>query len=172
MSPTQFNDHQRHAKKEITSNGNGGLCPPSLKVNKGSHLIKKSSSSSSSSAASSLGVIDTVKPQRQRHPIIIYTHSPKVIHTHPKDFMALVQKLTGLSRNENDHNHQHPSHQPKVENGTTSVEEDRKRNNNDDNESSSVITDENCEGQVNSCFVPPLFEPAPGLEGMNEFRDY
>ncbi|XP_022738942.1 VQ motif-containing protein 20 [Durio zibethinus] len=164
MSPAQFHDHHRHAKKESTSNiGNGGLCPPPLKVSKDSHLIKKSSSSSSSSsAASSLGVTGSAKPQQQRHPVIIYTHSPKVIHTHPKDFMALVQKLTGLSRNENDHhNHHHAPHQPKTENGTASTEEDSKRINNDDNESSSVITDENCEGQVNSCFVPPLFDPPP-----------
>ncbi|MBA0679809.1 hypothetical protein Gohar_028293 [Gossypium harknessii] len=163
MNPTQFHDQHRHAKKESTSNiGNGGICPPPLKVSRDSHLIKKSSSSSSSSsAASSLGVSGTVKPQQQRHPVIIYTHSPKVIHTHPKDFMALVQKLTGLSRNEDDHqNHNnHGPHQPKAETGAASVEEDSKRINNDDNESSSVITDENCEGQVNSCFVPPLFDP-------------
>ncbi|PPR92786.1 hypothetical protein GOBAR_AA27883 [Gossypium barbadense] len=75
--------------------------------------------------------------------------------------MALVQKLTGLSRNEDDHqNHNnHAPHQPKAETGAASVEEDSKRINNDDNESSSVITDENCEGQVNSCFFPPLFDP-------------
>ncbi|KAL1193043.1 Nuclear speckle RNA-binding protein B [Cardamine amara subsp. amara] len=28
-------------------------------------------------------------------PVIIYTVSPKIIHTHPNDFMALVQRLTG-----------------------------------------------------------------------------
>ncbi|XP_022774847.1 VQ motif-containing protein 20-like [Durio zibethinus] len=160
MSPTQFNNQQHH---ESTSNGNGGLCTPPLKVSKDSHLIKKSvSSSSSSSAASSLGVTGTTKPQQQRHPVIIYTHSPKVIHTHPKDFMSLVQKLTGFSRNEDDHhNHHHAPHQSKGENGTASAEEDSKRINNDDNESSLVVTDENCEGQVNSCSVPPLFEPPP-----------
>lgn len=36
------------------------------------------------------------KPQL-RQPVIIYTHSPKIIHTHPKDFMALVQRLTGFT---------------------------------------------------------------------------
>ncbi|OMO96999.1 VQ motif-containing protein [Corchorus capsularis] len=186
MSPTQFHDQHHHAKKEITSNGNagGGACPPPLKVSKDSHGIKKSaSSSSSSSAASSLGLTGTAKPsQQQRHPVIIYTHSPKVIHTHPKDFMGLVQKLTGLSRNDHQedlHHHHHKNHnnhhqapqQPKAENGCGSggggaasavAEEDSKRIvTNDDNESSSVITDENCEGQVNSCFVPPLFDPPP-----------
>ncbi|KAK8497191.1 hypothetical protein V6N12_066040 [Hibiscus sabdariffa] len=185
MNPTQFHDQQhRHAKKDTitttttTSNmtNGGGICPPLLKVSKESHLIKKSSSSSSSSsAASSLGVTGAVKPQQQRHPVIIYTHSPKVIHTHPKDFMALVQKLTGLSRNEEEHqNHSHgaaaaAAHQPKAEG---SAEEDSKRIiNNDDNESSSVITDETCEGQVNSCFVPPLFDPpaAPFLTNIPVF---
>ncbi|GLJ54247.1 hypothetical protein SUGI_1163510 [Cryptomeria japonica] len=30
-------------------------------------------------------------------PVIIYLRSPEVIHTQPKDFMALVQRLTGCS---------------------------------------------------------------------------
>ncbi|GLT64207.1 hypothetical protein SLA2020_367150 [Shorea laevis] len=52
---------------------------------------------------------------------------------------------------------------------TMESEENKSKNiglgNHDDNESSSVITDENCSsvgdvGQViNSCFVPPIFEP-------------
>ncbi|KAL9449626.1 hypothetical protein AB3S75_011533 [Citrus x aurantiifolia] len=33
----------------------------------------------------------------QRQPVIIYTVSPKVIHTNPNDFMTLVQRLTGSS---------------------------------------------------------------------------
>ncbi|KAK9060020.1 hypothetical protein SSX86_020724 [Deinandra increscens subsp. villosa] len=37
------------------------------------------------------------KQQEIRKPVIIYTRSPKVIHTKPHDFMALVQKLTGHS---------------------------------------------------------------------------
>jgi hypothetical protein len=37
------------------------------------------------------------QPQPQQHqPVIIYTHSPKVIRTNPTDFMSIVQKLTGL----------------------------------------------------------------------------
>ncbi|KAK9216328.1 hypothetical protein WN944_008337 [Citrus x changshan-huyou] len=32
-----------------------------------------------------------------RQPVIIYTVSPKVIHTNPNDFMTLVQRLTGSS---------------------------------------------------------------------------
>ncbi|RVW24449.1 Protein MKS1 [Vitis vinifera] len=30
-------------------------------------------------------------------PVIIYTVSPKIIHTQPSEFMTLVQRLTGLS---------------------------------------------------------------------------
>lgn len=163
MSPTHFHDH--HAKIS-----NNVLCPPPLKINKDSHMIKKSSSllssslssSSSSSSASSLGVAGPTKPPPQRHPVIIYTHSPKIIHAHPRDFMALVQKLTGLSRSDDD------DHRPqsKQEKGNKAHEEENKNVKivgNDDNESSSVITDENCgsigEGQVNSCFMPPIFEP-------------
>ncbi|CAN7047957.1 unnamed protein product [Brassica oleracea var. botrytis] len=39
---------------------------------------------------------------KHRQPVIIYTNTPKTIHTNPKDFMALVQKLTGLSHFEED----------------------------------------------------------------------
>ncbi|WJX21383.1 hypothetical protein P8452_10827 [Trifolium repens] len=38
------------------------------------------------------------KPQRVL-PIIIYTQSPKIIHTKAQDFMALVQRLTDGSNN-------------------------------------------------------------------------
>ncbi|XP_050203257.1 VQ motif-containing protein 20 [Mercurialis annua] len=169
MSPTpSFHDH--HAKTSI----NVSLCPPPLKINKDSHMIKKSSSSSlssppsssSSSSGSSSAVAGPAKPpQQQRHPVIIYTHSPKIIHTHPRDFMALVQKLTGISRTDDD-----DERKPQVvkqEKGNPTSEEDKKNLKivgNEDNESSSVITDENSAitgdgSQVNSCFVPPIFEP-------------
>lgn len=35
--------------------------------------------------------------QQHRPPVIIYTVSPKVIHTNPNEFMNLVQRLTGPS---------------------------------------------------------------------------
>ncbi|KAJ8492181.1 hypothetical protein OPV22_013902 [Ensete ventricosum] len=73
-----------------------GSRPAPLKIHKDSHLIYKSSSSSTST-------ITTSSHQQQRHhPVIIYTHSPKVIHTQARDFMALVQKLTGLSHSADD----------------------------------------------------------------------
>lgn len=144
MSPTQF-----HAKRDdVVANG---LCPPPLKINKDSHCIKKSSppssSSSSSSSSSTLAAAASKPPQQQqRHPVIIYTHSPKVIHTHPRDFMALVQKLTGLTRSEED--------AAAAEKANPSSEEEENKGgggggkvavgNNDDNDSSSVITDEIC----------------------------
>ncbi|TMW89851.1 hypothetical protein EJD97_016548 [Solanum chilense] len=65
--------------------------PPTspLKMNKDSVYIKKSPSSSF---------------LNQHRPVIIYTHSPKIIHTNPCDFRALVQKLTGLSSHNSDPN--------------------------------------------------------------------
>ncbi|KAJ6749065.1 F16F4.1 PROTEIN-RELATED [Salix purpurea] len=120
--------------------------PPPLKANKDSHMIKKSSpsSSSSSSASSSLGIVGPVKPP-QRHPVIIYTHSPKIIHTNPKDFMALVQKLTGLSRSED-----HPAPRVKQENGGHREENTKKVKINDGSLG---------DGQIHSCYMPPLFQP-------------
>ncbi|XVE58783.1 hypothetical protein DITRI_Ditri04bG0197000 [Diplodiscus trichospermus] len=158
MISKPFRGHHRHAKKD-----NGGLCPPPLKVSKDSHLIKKSSSSSSSSSSTAPSSLDVTcssarPPQQQRHPVIIYTHSPKIIRTHPKDFMALVQKLTGLSRNGDDHNNHNADTppQPRIENSATSAEEHHKRINNDDSESSSV---------------PSLFDPlsAPILTNIPVF---
>ncbi|KAK7291424.1 hypothetical protein RIF29_06557 [Crotalaria pallida] len=160
--------------------------PPPLKINKDSHLIKKSSSlsssppssssTSSSSTSSSLMVNTGMAPRvvtsnkpPQRHPVIIYTHSPKVIHTHPRDFMALVQKLTGQSRSEDDgggsnNNNPPPPRQPKQE---PVSHRENVMVGNEDNEASSVITeDNNCsssigENQVNSCFAaaPLIMEP-------------
>ncbi|KAJ1279421.1 hypothetical protein BS78_04G155400 [Paspalum vaginatum] len=73
-----------------------GPRPPRLAVSKDSHKVRK----------------PPVAPQRHQHqhrqqhhqqqqqqqarqPVIIYDASPKVIHTKPGDFMALVQRLTG-----------------------------------------------------------------------------
>ncbi|XP_059640641.1 VQ motif-containing protein 20 [Cornus florida] len=151
MSPAQF-----RAKR--SDNINNALYASHLKINKDSHCIQKPSPPLSSSSTAG------VRPQL-RHPVIIYTHSPKIIHTHPSNFMSLVQKLTGLS----------PANspiQPKAEpNNHTSPPEEEKKNNSvkdvttgDDNEESSVVTEENCisgggDIQVNSGLVPPMFDP-------------
>ncbi|MQM05653.1 hypothetical protein Taro_038467 [Colocasia esculenta] len=69
-----------------------GPRPTPLKVSKDSHKIRK----------------PPVAPAQQHHPpppqqqpprapVIIYTVSPRVIHTEPGDFMTLVQRLTGPS---------------------------------------------------------------------------
>ncbi|CAK9188323.1 unnamed protein product [Ilex paraguariensis] len=65
-----------------------GPRPAPFKVSKDSHKIRKPP------------VAPPQQPQPQaqhRSPVIIYTVSPKVIHTKPSEFMTLVQRLTGPS---------------------------------------------------------------------------
>lgn len=61
--------------------------PAPLKVHIDSHRIKKPP------------VVPSQTPphHQSRPPVITYVVSPKVIHTNPSEFMALVQRLTGLS---------------------------------------------------------------------------
>ncbi|CAA3023225.1 Hypothetical predicted protein [Olea europaea subsp. europaea] len=161
MSPRQL--HDQYVNKELPNNG---TIPTPLKINKDSHFIKKLPSSSSS-------IINGVasKPPQPRYPVIIYTHSPKVIHTHPRDFMALVQKLTGYSPSESE---DEPANLKPESNDGYSDENVKKSVINDDNESSSVVTDENINGssctfgdsQVNSRFVPPN----PGFNSLPCFH--
>ncbi|OMO89738.1 VQ motif-containing protein [Corchorus capsularis] len=109
MSPT--NPHERALKPGMMING---LRPSPLKINKDSHLIQKPVPAPKQ------------QQQQQRHgPVIIYTHSPKIIHTQARDFMALVQKLTGLSRSDNEVNDSAPSKPT------------------EDNDSSSALTEDN-----------------------------
>ncbi|KAE9597566.1 hypothetical protein Lal_00030006 [Lupinus albus] len=150
-------------KTEITNNLN-----KDLKTNRASHSIKKTSCSSM--------LVPSNKPQQQRQPVIIYTHSPKIIETHPKDFKALVQKLTGLSHDnsgEKDEEanpisncnppRQLPPPEVAVEE-TMQVKYPKK-----ENETSPVITEENncgysCMGEVKSCFMEaPLMMMEPTL---------
>lgn len=154
MSPSQPNDDQQ-ARREIN-----GPRPSPLKLNKESHLIQKptsSSSSSSSSATSSLLTTATVAVcKQQRHPVIIYTHSPKIIHTQPRDFMALVQKLTGLAPSDEQ---AAPVQQQKAEGGSPPPPE----GNNETTTSSAVTEEKVCGGrgdaQVSSSLVSPVFDP-------------
>ncbi|CAH9143925.1 unnamed protein product [Cuscuta epithymum] len=98
------NNNNQHAKMMMMMRDLNPHTMPNnhaLKIRGDSHVIKKSppSSSASSSIISGVAANATAAARPQpRQPVIIYTHSPKVIHTHPKDFKALVQKLTGLSR--------------------------------------------------------------------------
>ncbi|KAF6165728.1 hypothetical protein GIB67_012625 [Kingdonia uniflora] len=109
MSPFKSNSNNNVViDDDLSIKNKGGARECSLKINKDSHHIRKSPSTSSSSSLAS------TKPppqQQQRHPIIIYTHPPKVIHTKKSEFMALVQKLTGMSKPIDNVGH-HKAHDP------------------------------------------------------------
>ncbi|GAB4840306.1 hypothetical protein Ancab_021072 [Ancistrocladus abbreviatus] len=81
------------ASKRLQMTTINGPRPSPLKLNHSSQLIHKPSHPA-----------PLVADHHLRHgrrktggPVIIYTRSPTVIHAQPRDFMALVQKLTGLS---------------------------------------------------------------------------
>ncbi|XP_024966677.1 VQ motif-containing protein 20 [Cynara cardunculus var. scolymus] len=142
MGPaTQF-----HAKQEQHDVGYDQT--PPLKINKDTNFISRMPPSTTAASSTTTTTISDKQPPRR--PVIIYTHSPKVIHTHPRDFMALVQKLTGYT--------------PPPE--ETQPTQDRRHHhlgrggqgNTEDNESTSVVTEEHGSSvndipQVNSCFV-------------------
>ncbi|KAL8039630.1 hypothetical protein ABFS82_10G046900 [Erythranthe guttata] len=106
MSPWNYQDSDQ-VMKGVTTTINGSR-PSPLRINKDSHAIHKSSSdqnlihSSSGSPAKNHGGGGGVASKRQQPPVIIYTHPPKVIHAQARDFRALVQKLTGMSRADDD----------------------------------------------------------------------
>ncbi|XLR40042.1 hypothetical protein S83_024702 [Arachis hypogaea] len=85
--PDMNNPTGRSPRRELQ-----GPRPTPLRINKDSHKIKKPP-------------LAPPPPQQPpshhqpppRQPIIIYTVSPKIIHTTPGDFMSLVQRLTGSS---------------------------------------------------------------------------
>ncbi|KAK4789127.1 hypothetical protein SAY86_020446 [Trapa natans] len=108
MSPAKSHVHPSASTVHIN-----GARPLPLKISNGSHLIQKScprssykisfSSSSSSYQLTGHASVTTLPEnnnnQRQKkQPVIIYLESPKVIHTRASDFMAIVQKLTGYLR--------------------------------------------------------------------------
>ena len=64
--------------------------PSPLRINRCSHVIQKPSSSSCSSS-----MVSGDKSLQQ--PVIIYDNSPKIIHTSARNFMTVVQNLTGMS---------------------------------------------------------------------------
>lgn len=174
MSPAKFHeDHDRPYERSKSSNKdfiNGGPRPSPLKISKESYTIHKSSyspfSSFSSSTSTSLpGVVhnvDNKQQQQQRQPVIIYTHSPKVIHTQARDFMALVQKLTGLSSStsHNDDQEQEESNNNKNPNlGHNETDE-----NHDDSSSVSHVTNPLFSPNSTDFFCPP--------RPMHRFSDY
>lgn len=76
----------RSPRKELQ-----GPRPAPLKVRKDSYKIKKPPLA----PQPLLQQQQQQQPIQIRPPVIIYTVSPKVIHTNPSDFMNLVQRLTG-----------------------------------------------------------------------------
>lgn len=65
-----------------------GHRPSALKISKHSHNIKKPP--------------PLPPPPPQHRPVIIYTDSPKIIHTNPTQFKDLVQRLTSYQPNSPD----------------------------------------------------------------------
>nr|XP_043632992.1 VQ motif-containing protein 20-like [Erigeron canadensis] len=143
MSPTQ----QFHAKQEQHDGGAYDRSPP-LKI---IHRLPPPPSSTGSSTNDAIPPTNKShqpqSPPPPRRPVIIYTHSPKVIHTHPRDFMALVQKLTGYTPPPEDPQQQRVGPQ---------------RNGEDNESANSVVTEEHGTSvigppppppHVNSCFV-------------------
>ncbi|GLJ14155.1 hypothetical protein SUGI_0227160 [Cryptomeria japonica] len=76
---------EKAARKELQ-----GPRPAPLKVSRESHQVRK-----------------PPLPIQYRPPVIIYAHSPKIIHTQAGEFMTLVQRLTGRSASNPDLN-SHP----------------------------------------------------------------
>ncbi|CAD6244506.1 unnamed protein product [Miscanthus lutarioriparius] len=74
-----------------------GPRPPRLAVSKESHKVRKPPIAPQRHQQQQPAAHQHQQYQHQqvRQPVIIYDASPKVIHTKPGDFMALVQRLTG-----------------------------------------------------------------------------
>ncbi|KAK3122487.1 hypothetical protein QOZ80_8AG0614310 [Eleusine coracana subsp. coracana] len=80
-SPSSSTHHQRVAGRELQ-----GPRPAPLSVRRrdsSSHEKKKMRRKQQ-------------HPQQVRQPVIIYTVSPRVVHAEPREFMSVVQRLTGL----------------------------------------------------------------------------
>ncbi|KAK8490921.1 hypothetical protein V6N11_010239 [Hibiscus sabdariffa] len=126
-----------------------GARPSPLKINKESHLIQKPSSSSADH-----------QQQRRQGLVIIYAHSPKIIHMQARDFMALVQRLTGLSRPHRQVNEDTRKNDPRIDNRQQ------------DNESSSAITDEtvgDVNNNINNNCSSNVYVPSTTAPSMNPF---
>lgn len=86
-------DNKSPRSKEIL-----GPRPTPLKIRKDSHKIIKKPPLAPQPLQSQPPQLHEQEPSQllpPRGPVIIYTVSPKIIHTHPNNFMTLVQRLTG-----------------------------------------------------------------------------
>ncbi|WOK97733.1 hypothetical protein Cni_G06441 [Canna indica] len=157
--------------------------PTSLKIHKDSRLIHKSSSSSSSNSSTISTATTTNHQPSRRQPVIIYTHSPEIIHTTPGDFKALVQKLTGKPQstdNANDSSSSDTPSPPQLSNTSRKNKKAKLPATIDD----STSTSENCgfdrdrnfncsllqsNNMLSSAsFDPPLPPPPPPNSSMTE----
>lgn len=141
MSPAKLYYEERDRRTVLIN----GPRPSPLRISHLSNVIQKTQSTNS-------GLLPTDLKQKQRNPVaydhkrpnppvIIYTHSPKIIHAQAREFMALVQKLTG------------PTHDPQ-QNKYSCPDHDTGKN------SSIIISqDDNCGGDVGqpSSAVSPVF---------------
>ncbi|KAK4263807.1 hypothetical protein QN277_029178 [Acacia crassicarpa] len=89
---TQQQHH--HQSKHIIK----GPRPSPLAINNISHTIGKPSSTAVGAVLCPHGHHHQQQQQQVRKPVIIYTHSPRIIHIKREDFMSFVQKLTGMPR--------------------------------------------------------------------------
>ncbi|PIN22539.1 hypothetical protein CDL12_04732 [Handroanthus impetiginosus] len=157
MSPSKF--HNREVTKGVIHRPQSPLI-----VSKDTHKIHKSCSPSPS-FSSHQQVFEnsraTKQPvRRQPQPVIIYTHSPKVIHAKAHDFMALVQKLTGLQRSEDEKTVKSESESTREESSISEEKDCFKNIGYEDTETSSpVLTDEKFLGEIKqeSCPISPMF---------------
>ncbi|GMI64816.1 hypothetical protein like AT1G21326 [Hibiscus trionum] len=123
-----------------------GPRPTPLKVRKDSHKIRKPP-------------LAPTLPQQQplsqiRPPVIIYTVSPKVIHTNPSDFMNLVQRLTGSTSSSNEYDTTAAAISPAARFATiekTKTPEGRKQQ----------INEENLEPVERANLFPGILSPGP-----------
>ncbi|GMH01904.1 hypothetical protein Nepgr_003743 [Nepenthes gracilis] len=98
MSPPRYKNVVENPRKSAPVTINGTR-PSPLKTNRQycRPVTPRPSSSFSNFTTAETTTTVAAAHRPRREPVIIYTHSPKVIHTHARDFMALVQELTGLS---------------------------------------------------------------------------
>lgn len=131
------------------------MTPSPLKIKNEWHFIKKSPVSRLSSSIANGVAATTTKPQ-PRHPVIIYTDSPKIIHTNPRDFMILVQKLTGLPRSKDDDESSKQKSETSSHHDDENIESPDKDIMNNENDSSSTMGNgqvySNCYDPFNICF--------------------
>ncbi|OUZ99366.1 VQ [Macleaya cordata] len=93
MDPSDLPSGKPSPRRELQ-----GPRPTPLKIRKDSHKIKKPPIAPQLPHQQQQQQKSSQPPAHQhRPPVIIYTVSPKVIHTDANDFMKLVQRLTGPS---------------------------------------------------------------------------